>query len=81
MKNGELGRIYGYTVLMHTELTAVETLFWHKSCLGFARQLGSDYHTDFQLRSVSQEYLLNHIYGVKVMDLGVRQVLFNASGT
>lgn len=79
--NGELGRIYGFTVLMHTELTANESIFYHSSAAGFARQLSPEYATDFDLKSVSQEYLLHHLYGVKVLDAGKRQVFFNGTGT
>jgi N4-gp56 family major capsid protein len=81
LKNGELGRIYGFTVLMHTELAAAQTLFWHSTACGFARQLQPEYATDFQLASVSQEYLLHNLYGVKVLDAGVRQVYFNGTGS
>jgi len=80
LKNGELGRIYGYTVLMHTGLSAADTLFWHQSAVGFARQMNPEYATDFQLASVSQEYLLHNLYGVKVLDAGKRQVYFNGAG-
>ena len=80
LKNGELGRVYGFTVLMHTELAASETLFWHGSHVGFARQIQPEYATDFQLASVSQEYLLHNLYGTKVLDSGKRGVFFNGTG-
>ena len=81
LKLGELGRIYGFTVLMHPELSTADTLFWHNSAVGFARQIQPEYATDFQLISVSQEYLLHNLYGVKVLDSGKRQVYFNGTGT
>lgn len=80
LKNGELGRIYGFTVLMHTELAANETLFYHESHAAFARQLQVEYATSFDLKSVSQEFLMHHLYGVKVLDLGKRGVFFNGAG-
>lgn len=79
--NGELGRVYGFTVLMHTELADNDALFYHKSAVGFARQLSPEYATNFELKSVSQEYLLHHLYGAKVLDSGKRQVYFNGTGT
>ena len=78
--NGELGRIYGFTVLMHTELGVNDSLFYHKSSCAFARQLSTEYATNFELKSVSQEYLLHHLYGTKVLDAGVRQVYYNGTG-
>lgn len=78
--NGEIGRVFGFTVLMHTELTAAEVLFYHKSHVGMAMQLAPEYKTDFDLASVSDEFLLHQLYGVKVMDSGKRGVLFNGTG-
>ncbi len=80
LKNGELGRIYGFTVLMHTELSAADVLFYHKTHVGYARQIAPEYATDFQLASVSQEYLLHNLYGAKVLDLGKRGIYFNGTG-
>jgi N4-gp56 family major capsid protein len=80
LMNGELGRIYGFTVMMHTELSAAHALFYHKSHVGYATQLQPEFQTDMDLASVSKEYLLHQIYGTKVMDLGKRGVFFNGSG-
>lgn len=81
LRNGELGRIYGFTVLMHTELAAAQALFYHSSHAGFAAQLNPEYKTDTDLKSVSDEFLLHQIYGVKVLDSGKRGVYFNGSGS
>ena len=76
IQNGELGQVYGFTVLMHTELADDEVLAYHPSHVGIAMQLQPEFRTDFQLRSVSDEFLLHQIYGVKVMGgaTGVRGV-------
>jgi N4-gp56 family major capsid protein len=79
--NAELGRLYGFTVLMHTELSAAHSLFYHKSHVGWAMQLNPEFATNFDLPSVSDEYLLHQIYGVKVLDSGKRGVFFNGSGS
>ena len=78
--NAELGRIYGFRVIMHTELSAAETLFYHQSAVGFARQLSPEFKTDDNLSKVAVEYLLHQIYGSAVLDSGKRQVFFNGSG-
>lgn len=75
LASGELGRIYGFRVLMHNEIPATDTIFYHSSAVGFAQQLQPEFRSDFQLRSASQEYLLHHIYGVEVLDGGKRQVV------
>lgn len=78
--NGEIGRVYGFTVLMHNSLAAVDALFYHKSHVGMAMQLQPEYRTDFDLASVSDEFLLHQLYGVKAMDSGKRGVYFNGTG-
>jgi hypothetical protein len=78
--NAELGRIYGFTVLMHTELVAAEFLAYHKSHAGYATQISPAFDTNKDLKNVSDEFLLHTLYGVKVLDSGKRGVWFNATG-
>ena len=80
LKNGELGRIYGMTVLMHTELAGVDTLVYQQSHVGFAMQKGAEFETDKDLKAVSDEFLLHQFYGVKVLDAGKRGVWFDGAG-
>ena len=72
--NGEIGRIYGMAVIMSNVVTAGLPIVYHKSCVGFAQQLTPEYDTYKDLKNTSKEYLLNHIYGVEVLDGGKRQV-------
>lgn len=74
---GELGTLFGFRVLMHTSLDSDEVIGYHKSHVGMAIQLAPEFRTNFDLPSVSDEYLLHWIYGVKVMGgaTGVRGVL------
>lgn len=81
ISNGELGRVYGFRVLMHTELAAAESVFWHKSHVGFAGQLQPEFKKDEDLANVADEYLLHTIYGTIVLDGGKRGVFFNGSGS
>lgn len=81
LMNGELGRIYGFTVIMHNSLSAVDSIAYHKSHVGFALQLQPEFKTQFELASVSDEFLLHQIYGSKVLDSGKRGVYYNGSGS
>ncbi len=72
--NGEIGRLYGMVVVMSNVVTAGLPIVYHKSAVGFAQQLMPEYQTDFDLKNTAKEYLLNHIYGVEVLDSGKRQV-------
>jgi N4-gp56 family major capsid protein len=81
--NGEIGRLYGFTVVMwnvSASLAANEFLAYHKGHVGFAQQLTPEFETQKELKSVSDEFLLHHIYGTTVLDSGKRGVLFNSTG-
>jgi N4-gp56 family major capsid protein len=79
--NAELGRIYGFRVIMHTYLAPNQAIFYHSSAVGFARQLSPEFKTDDNLSKVAVEYLLHQIYGSTVLDSGKRQVFFNGTGS
>lgn len=72
--NGEIGRLYGMIVVMSNVFTAGTPVVYHKSAVGFAKQLDAEYSTDKDLKNSAKEYLLEQIYGVAVLDGGKRQV-------
>ena len=76
---GEIGRLYGMTVVMSNVFTAARAYVWHKSAVGFAQQMTPEYSTDVDLKNTAKEYLLQHVYGVKVLDSGKRQVLLGSA--
>jgi uncharacterized membrane protein YhfC len=78
--NGEIGRVYGFRVMMHNNLSAAEFLTYHAGHVGFGQQLSTEYLTDIEVKSLSTEYALHHVYGVKVLDSGKRGVFSNATG-
>jgi N4-gp56 family major capsid protein len=77
--NGEIGRLYGMTVVMSNVFTAARAYVWHKSAVGFAQQMTPEYSTDVDLKNTAKEYLLQHIYGCQTMDSGKRQVLLGSA--
>jgi N4-gp56 family major capsid protein len=77
---GEIGRIFGFSVMVHNELSDLESLFWHKSAVGYAMSLNPSFEQDRDLKSASTEYLLQNLYGVQVLDSGKRQVFINGTG-
>lgn len=78
---GMVGRVFGFDVFVHTELAAEETIFWHRSAVGYAMGLNPSFEQDRDLKSASTEYLLQNLYGVEVLDSGRRQVLINGTGS
>ena len=71
--NGEIGRIYGMKVIVHTGFNQ-EALFWHPSAVGFAIQQGTRFQTESALSDLGTRYSLDYIAGFEVLDGGVRQV-------
>ena len=80
LREAELGRIYGFTVMMHTELAAADSLFYHKSHVGYASQIAAKFDRDRNVPALSDEFALSMLYGTKVLDSGKRGVYFNGSG-
>jgi len=78
--NGEVGKIFGFTVVMSNNVLTDECLFYHRTHCAFARQLEMTWDTDKNLKNSSSEYLLETIYGLKMLDLGKRGVLINSTG-
>lgn len=62
-RNGELGRLFGFTVLLNTKGEDAKSMFWHKSALGFARQLNPSFETQPDLANLGTRYSIDHIYG------------------
>lgn len=77
---GNIGRVFGFDVYIHNELTASESIFWHRSAVGYAMGLNPSFEQDRDLASASTEYLLQNLYGVEVLDSGKRQVFLNGTG-
>ena len=75
--NGEIGSIYGFRVLVHPSLADDDTLFYHKSHVGFARQMEPTFESDRHLASASTEFLMQNLYGSKVLDSGLRGVYYS----
>ena len=80
LREGELGRVHGFTVIMHTEVAAAEMIAYHQSAVGYASQVEPRFETDRKLAEVAEEFLIQMKYGVEVLDGGKRQVVFNATG-
>ena len=71
--NGEIGKIYGMRVIVHTSLTN-EALFWHPSAAGYAIQSGTRFQSDKDLANLATRYSLDYLAGFKVLDSGKRNV-------
>lgn len=79
LQNGELGRIYGFTVIMSNVAQDLNCVAYHKSAVGFATQMMPTFETMSNLKGVKDEFLLWDLYGCKVLDSGKRQVLLGSA--
>lgn len=75
LSNGELGKLYGMTVLMSNVCEDNNVVVYHRSAVGYAVQLKPQFATAFLLKAVADEFLMHTLYGCKVLDSGKRQVL------
>ena len=79
LRNGELGRLYGATVIMSNEFDDAKTLVWHPSHAAFAMQQAPLFERDRQVSSLAWLYSISQLYGTQVMDSGVRGVLLGTA--
>lgn len=76
--NGEVGQIYGFTVIKSNLLADDEAYAVHKKCVSYAMQKGLDFETqraDVTIRAT--DYSLAVGWGLKVMDGGAYGVKFS----
>jgi len=74
IQNAEFGRIYGMPVIRHTEF-GDNMYMWHKSAVAFAFQIGAEFDSQKDLKNLGTRYSVDQLYGVKVLDAGVRNVV------
>jgi N4-gp56 family major capsid protein len=79
--NGQIGRVFGFNVLMHSTLSAADAIFYHKSAVGHAKVLQPEFLQNVSVSKVADEFALHLLYGNKVLDSGKRQVYYNGSGS
>jgi len=80
LREAELGRIYGFTVMMHTSVAADTVFFYHKSHVGYATQLNVRFDRDRNVLNVADTFVMSWLYGTIVLDSGKRGVELNTSG-
>lgn len=74
ISNGEIGKIYGLPVMVHSSLASNETLVWHKSAVGVAVQAGARVQSEYDLKELGTRYSIDTIYGMEVLDAGKRNI-------
>lgn len=78
--NGEVGKIFGFRVVVSNILTSAQSFAYHRSAVAFAAQKDVSYEkqrADVSLQA--WDYSFSVGYGVKMLDAGQRIVKFSAA--
>jgi len=75
LHNGELGRVYGFRVLVSTVVDDLKTIAYTRDAVSWAMQKAISFEQDRNLASVASEYLMHTIYGAKELQGGKHQVM------
>lgn len=78
-QNGLIGKAYGCKIIVTNVVPAGKAAFYHKSHVAFALQQEPEYDEQKELANLATRISLDHVYGVKTMDLGKRGVLMGSA--
>lgn len=79
--DGEIGRVFGFRVLVHNGLSAAEAIAYHKDAVAYAIQRDVQFETRrASLELQVTEYAFSLGMGCVVLEQGVKQVLLNSTG-
>lgn len=80
LRNGQIGRLFGFEVLLSPQVDDDATLFYHMSTCVFARQLSPRTQVDKDLANLADRWSIDHLYGRKMLDSGKRAVRIKIGG-
>jgi len=80
LRNGMIGRLFGFDVLVSPQATEVQALFYHKNCQAFARQWAPEIAQESSLANLGVRWSIDHMWGSKHLYSGKLAVKVNASG-
>lgn len=79
LRNGRIGRLFGFDFYMKPDAEDAKSMFFHKTAIAFARQMAPRTLSQMDLENLSMRYSLDHIYGSKILDSGKRAVLMGTA--
>lgn len=80
LRNGMIGRLFGFDVLVSPQATEVQALFYHKNCQAYARQWAPEIAQESSLANLGVRWSIDHMWGSKHLYSGKLAVKVNASG-
>lgn len=72
LRNGEVGKLFGFTFLMSPNQSNVETLYYHRTSQAFALQQAPTIDSDKDLPNLAMRWSMDQVYGFKTLDSGKR---------
>ena len=81
LKNGYIGKILGFNVIVSSLFGANEAVFYHSSHVGFAWGMEPKFETQRKPESLGDMAVTSTLYGCATLDSGKRGVLFNGTGS
>lgn len=80
-RSGEIGRLYGFTVIVHTGLNEDEAIAYQKGAVAIAVQDEISFESRrLDLRCASTQYAFKMLWGSTVLENGCKQVVINTAG-
>jgi len=79
LRNGRIGRLFGFDFYMKPDAEDTKSMFFHKTALAYARQLAPRTLSQMDIENLSMRYSIDHIYGSKILDSGKRVVLLGSA--
>lgn len=79
--DGEIGRIFGFRVMVHNGLSDNEAIAYQKQAVAIAVQQEIKFETERNVKRQDTDYAFSILAGYTVLEQGVKQVLLNATGT
>jgi N4-gp56 family major capsid protein len=79
LRNGRIGKLFGFDIYMSPLAESLKSMFFHKSCQAFGHQLMPRVKTFEDVPNLAMRYSVDHIYGSKTLDSGKRQVLLGTA--
>lgn len=72
--NGELGRLFGFRVVMTNAVDDKEAVAFHRSAIAFGRQILPRVQSQLALEHLSDRFSVDHLFAAKHLDEGKRAV-------
>jgi N4-gp56 family major capsid protein len=79
LRNGRIGKLFGFDVYVSSQAEDLKSMFFHKTAQAFARQMEPRVLQFQDVPNLAVRWSLDQIHGAKTLDSGKRQVLLGTA--